>query len=666
MARMQRTLTGPAGLDRRQVMAGAAMAAGTAFGGLAAFAQGAAGTIKLRLMETTDIHMHVAPYDYYRDSADDTVGLAKTAALIAKARTEARNSLLFDNGDFIQGNPMGDLIAFERGLKAGEAHPMIRAMNQLKYDVATLGNHEFNYGLPFLDTALSGAEFALVLANLHKGQAGANPRADQTYLKPYVILERAVTDEAGQAHQIKIGVIGFTPPQIMQWDQAHLRGKVNARDIIETARAYVPEMRERGCDLVVALCHSGIGNAAPQGNDENASLLLSRVPGIDVIFMGHSHQLFPSPAFQNVPGADIAKSTLNGIPAVMPGFWGSHLGIVDFTLQKDGGKFRVVDFKVEAPSIFRREQGKVTALAEPVEAMLSMVKPDHEQTLAYIRKPVGRTARRLDSYFSLVTDSPALQVISDAQIWYARQLLAGTPHASLPLLSAIAPFKAGGRGGPNAYSHVEPGEMALKNVADIYVFPNTLKAVKLNGAGLKDWLERSAGQFNQIKATDAEQPLVNSGFPTFNFDIIDGVTYKIDVSQPDRFDKDGKLADANASRIADLAYNGQPVRPDQEFIIVSNNYRAGGGGNFAGLNGSQIVLDAPDYTRDIIIKFLMQAGTIDPRPDNNWGFKPVPGATNVVFESSPKARAYLAEIPHVKDAGDAAGGFAKFRIELGK
>ena len=208
--------------------------------------------------------------------------------------------------------------------------------------------------------------------------------------------------------------------------------------------------------------------------------------------------------------------------------------------------------------------------------------------------------------------------------------------------------------------------MALKNVADIYVFPNTLKAVKLNGAGLKDWLERSAGQFNQIKATDAEQPLVNSGFPTFNFDIIDGVTYKIDVSQPDRFDKDGKLADANASRIADLAYNGQPVRPDQEFIIVSNNYRAGGGGNFAGLNGSQIILDAPDYTRDIIIKFLMQAGTIDPRPDNNWGFKPVPGATNVVFESSPKARAYLAEIPHVKDAGDAAGGFAKFRIELGK
>lgn len=629
------------------------------------FAQAGAGTVKLRILETTDIHVHVHSYDYYRDQPDDTVGLARIATLIEKARGEAKNTLLFENGDFLQGNPLGDLVAFERGFKEGDRHPLIRAMNSLKIDAGTLGNHEFNYGLAFLEKSLAGAEYPLVLANVAKGKLAANARADQTLLKPYVILEREVTDEAGGKHRIKIGVIGFTPPQIMQWDQTHLKGNVETRDIVASAAAFVPEMKERGADLVVALAHTGIATGNPQGMDENAAFYLAGVKGIDVILTGHSHLVFPGPNYKDRPGVDIEKGTLNGIPAVMAGFWGSHLGQIDLTLQKDGGTYRVVEHKSGAIPIFKRESGKIVPLAAPNASMLVSIEADHNATLEYVRRPVGKTAKAMDTYFALVSDNAALQVISDAQIWAVKQLLAGTPHASLPLLSAVAPFKAGGRGGADFYTQVPEGQVALKNVADLYVYPNTLRAVKVNGQQLKDWLERSAGIFNQIKPGDAEQALLNPSFPAFNFDMIDGVTYEIDLAQPSRYDGDGKLIAPDANRIVNLAYQGKPVTADQQFVVCTNNYRASGGGNFPGNDGTTIVVEAPDATRDVIIKYFQQTGTLNPKADGNWRFKAVAGASNVVFESNPKGRDLAGTVKGVSYLGEGQNGFARFRLDVG-
>jgi 2',3'-cyclic-nucleotide 2'-phosphodiesterase/3'-nucleotidase len=653
------------GFTRRHIVGGAAALAGTMTMPTAGYSQAGAGTIQLRILETSDIHVHVHSYDYYRDQADETIGLARVASLIDKARGEARNSLLFENGDFLQGNPMGDLVAFERGFKAGDAHPVMKAFNQLKFDAGTLGNHEFNYGLDFLAKALATAEYPLVLANVAKGQLAGTPRGDDTLLRPYVLLDRDMVDEAGVTHRLKVGVIGFTPPQIMQWDQAHLRGKLDTRDIVASARAWVPEMRERGADIVVALAHTGFAGGNPQGMDENAAAYLAGVPGIDVILTGHSHLVFPGPNYKDRPGLDIEKGTVNGIPTVMPGFWGSHLGQIDLTLRKDGSSFRVVGHRSAALPIFRRDQGKVVPLAEPKVAMLQSTQADHEATLEYVRRPVGKTARAMDTYFALVADSAALQTISDAQIWYARGLLKDTPLAALPLLSAVAPFKAGGRGGVEFYTQVAEGQVALKNVADLYIYPNTLKAVKVTGRQLKDWLERSAGIFNQIKASDDEQPLINPAFPAFNFDMIDGVTYRIDVSQPSRFDGQGKLVSADASRIIDLAHQGKPVQPTDEFVVVTNNYRASGGGNFPGNDGTTIILDAPDATRDVIIKFFQQTGTLDPKADGNWRLAPVSGARNVTFESNPRARELTGSVRGVSFAGDAPNGFAKYRIDLG-
>ena len=649
--------------NRRHVVAGlASIPLSASFSGMGR-AQGA-GLVKLRLMATTDAHVHVYPYDYYRDVEDHTVGLAKVATLIDAARAEARNSLLFDNGDFVQGNPLGDLVGYERGLKEGDEHPMIRAMNAIGYDAGTLGNHEFNYGVPFLDKVLARAAFPMVSANVVKGAATGDPRRAPAYVKPYVILQRTVTDEAGATHPIRIGVIGVVPPQITTWDRANLAGKLDAFDMVDAAAAYVPEIREQGVDLVIMLAHTGLAASARVGMDENAAHHLARIAGIDAMFTGHLHLVFPGPNFRDMPGFDLAKGTVHGVPSVMPGFWGSHLGVIDLELRRDANRFRVVGHGVENRAIFRRDQGRVVPLVEARPSILSTVTADHEATLAYVRKPVGRSDVALETYFSVVSDGAAMQFIADAQVWGAKKLLAGTPHAGLPFLSAVAPFKAGGRSGPAFYTDVPAGEIAIKHIADVYLYPNTLQAVRIDGEQLLGWLERSAGQFRRVRPdTVEEQPLVDAAFPTFNFDVIKGVTYQIDVSKPSRFDAAGKLLDAAASRIVDLRHEGRPVGPRDEFVVVTNNYRAAGGGAFPGADGKTVILEAPDPTRDIMIRYMAEVGTISPKPTNNWRFARVAGATNVVFESSPRARS-IAMPANVRAAGDGAGGFAKFVIDL--
>ncbi|WP_170424014.1 bifunctional 2',3'-cyclic-nucleotide 2'-phosphodiesterase/3'-nucleotidase [Ruegeria arenilitoris] len=619
----------------------------------------------LRIMETTDIHVHVFPYDYYADKPRDTVGLSRTASIINDIRAEATNSLLVDNGDFLQGNPMGDYIAYERGMKDGDSHPIITAFNTVGYDAATLGNHEFNYGLEFLDKALAGAEFPVVLANIAK-EKGANPRDDKTLVQPYAILDREIEMGDGTKHPIKIGVIGFTPPQIMNWDRKHLEGNVEARDIVETAQAYVPEMKEQGCDLVIALSHSGIGSADHADGMENASVVLAGVDGIDALVTGHNHLVFPSPTFADRPGIDIEKGTLMGKPAVMGGFWGSHLGLLDLLLERDGNEWRVVTTTSEARPISKRNEDRsITALVGDDQKVLDSVAQDHDETLAYVRRAVGKTSAPLHSYFALVADDPSVQIVSIAQKWYVEEMMKGTEHEGLPILSAAAPFKAGGRGGPDYYTDVPVGDVAIKNVADLYLYPNTVRAVRVNGAQVRGWLERSAGMFNQIEAGSNDAILLNPDFPSYNFDVMDGVTYQIDLSQPSRFGPKGEEINPDAARIVNLAFKGEPVTDDMEFIIATNNYRASGGGSFPGALGDTIVFEAPDTNRDVIVRYIVEQGTIDPKADANWSFAPLEGTT-VLFETGPKARDYISDVKGVaiEDAGEGADGFAAFRIKL--
>ncbi len=619
-------------------------------------------TVKLRLLETSDLHMAVYDYDYYAARQDNTVGLAKIATLLRAARAEARNSLLFDNGDIIQGNPLGDYMALPGKLKpaqgASGGHPMFRAMNLLGYDAATFGNHEFNYGLDFLHDALRTANFPFVCANIETIDG-------KPFATPTMVLRRQVIDEAGQAHGLRIGVIGLVTPQIMIWDKARLDGRIRTTDIVEAAAAHLPGLR-RNCDLVVALSHSGIASAPRHGGDENASLYLAALPEIDVVLTGHAHRVFPGPDYDGQPGVDARRGTLAGKPAVMPGFWGSHLGIVDLTLEQDAaGAWSVAGFRVEARPIYRREGRRAVSLVADDAAVLAAAAPEHAATLRWMEQPVGATTRPISSFFALIGNEASLSVVNAAQLWYARPLLAATPYAGLPVLSAAAPFKVGGSG-PAAFVDIRAGALDMKDIAGLYPYANTVCAVRASGAVVREWLERAATIFNRIDpAAAGPQALTNPKVPSYMFDVISGVTYAIDLTQPARYGSEGRLVDPAAHRIVELRHAGRPIDPAQDFIIVTNNYRAYGGGGFPGTGAAQVVLAAPDLNRDVLVRYVTQHQPLTPVVEPVWHFTRPDKPVQLVFNGNADTAGRLDAHPEVHRLGDGENGFVRYGFTLG-
>ncbi|WP_313625652.1 bifunctional 2',3'-cyclic-nucleotide 2'-phosphodiesterase/3'-nucleotidase [Kosakonia sp.] len=629
-----------------------------------------AATVDLRILETTDLHSNMMDFDYYKDTATEKFGLVRTASLINAARNEVKNSVLVDNGDLIQGSPLGDYMA-AKGLKAGEVHPVYKAMNTLDYAVGNLGNHEFNYGLDYLHKALAGAKFPYVNANI------IDAKSKKPLFTPYLIKETPVTDSDGKTHTLRIGYIGFVPPQIMVWDKANLSGKVTVNDITETARKYVPEMRAKGADLVVVVAHSGLSAEPYQAMAENSVYYLSEVPGVDAILFGHAHAVFPGKDFAAIKGADIQKGTLNGIPSVMPGMWGDHLGVVDLVLNNDSGKWQVRESKAEARPIYDAAAKK--ALVGEDSKLVEILKHDHDATREFVSKPIGKSADNMYSYLALVQDDPTVQVVNNAQKAYVEHFIQGDPDlAKLPVLSAAAPFKVGGRkNDPASYVEVEKGQLTFRNAADLYLYPNTLVVVKATGKEVKEWLECSAGQFNQIDPhSDKPQSLINwDGFRTYNFDVIDGVNYQIDVTQPARYDGECQSVNPQAERIKNLTFNGKPIDPNTVFLVATNNYRAYGG-KFAGTGDSHIAFASPDENRAVLAKWISdetkQKGEIHPAADNNWQLAPIhsDAKLDIRFETAPtdKAAAFIKEkarYPMAKVANDDIG-FAIYNIQLNK
>ncbi|HGU9823692.1 TPA: bifunctional 2',3'-cyclic-nucleotide 2'-phosphodiesterase/3'-nucleotidase [Enterobacter cancerogenus] len=629
-----------------------------------------AATVDLRILETTDLHSNMMDFDYYKDTPTEKFGLVRTASLINAARDEVKNSVLVDNGDVIQGSPLGDYMA-AKGIKKGEIHPVYKAMNTLDYTVGNLGNHEFNYGLTYLHDALAGAKFPYVNANI------IDVKTQKSLFTPYLIKETQVVDKDGNTQTLKIGYIGFVPPQIMTWDKANLDGKVTVNDITETARKYVPEMREKGADVVVVVAHSGLSADPYQVMAENSVYYLSEVKGVDAILFGHAHAVFPGKDFASIKGADIDKGTLNGVPSVMPGMWGDHLGVVDLVLNNDSGSWKVIQSKAEARPIYDAAAKK--SLAGEDKKLVDVLKHDHDATREFVSKPIGKSADNMYSFLALVQDDPTVQVVNMAQKAYAEHYIQGDPDlAKLPVLSAAAPFKVGGRkNDPASYVEVEKGQLTFRNAADLYLYPNTLVVVKATGSEVKEWLECSAGQFNQIDPNSSKpQSLINwDGFRTYNFDVIDGVKYQIDVTQPAKYDGECQAIHPQAERIKNLTFNGKAIDPNATFLVVTNNYRAYGG-KFAGTGDDHIAFASPDENRSVLAAWIgaesKKTGAIHPAVDNNWRLAPIHSDTplDIRFETSPsdKAATFIkdkAQYPMKKVATDDIG-FAIYQVDLSK
>ncbi|ABR46769.1 5'-Nucleotidase domain protein [Alkaliphilus metalliredigens QYMF] len=560
---------------------------------------------ELVIMGTTDIHSYIMPYDYLKDAEAPKIGLSKTATLVDQKRVQHANTLLFDAGDAIQGSMLAYLEAVVEPLKEGEVHSTINAMNIMEYDGAVIGNHEFDFGLDFLQRAHEDAQFPIVSANIYK------VGTDETYFTPYVILDREVDGKA-----IKVGVIGFVPPQVTTWSKLHLEGKVEAREIVETAEKFIPMMREDGADLIIAVGHTGIDIS--ENASENVGYQLSQVEGIDAMILGHQHRLFPSETYADMEGIDVEKGLINGVPTIMPGSWGNHLGLIKLELVHRDGVWEVID----SQSIV---EGVEEVEAKP--SIVEFVKERHTATIEYVNGAVGRTVANLNTFFGRVMDNKVTKLVNDAQLWYANNFFKGTEYEDANLISSTAPFKMG-RQGPTYFTNVEAGGIAIKDVADIYIYDNTLHVVKVNGEELLQWIETAADNFEQIDPSKTEdQVLLDYAFAGYNFDVFTDIEYQIDVTQP------------SGSRVVNLSYEGEPVTAEMEFVVVTNNYRATGGGDH--LKGAEIILSSTDENRNIIIDYIREMGEADPQEENNWSILPIETAGRLIFRSSLLGKDYI-------------------------
>jgi 2',3'-cyclic-nucleotide 2'-phosphodiesterase/3'-nucleotidase len=527
----------------------------------------------------------------------------------------------------------------------------------------TLGNHEFNFGLDYLNAVIGGAKFPVVCANV------INSLTKTPYFKPYTILTRIFRDRENKPRIVRIGVLGLVTPQIVAWDGSWLRGKVETLDGYETAEKYVPVMKEAGADIIVVLAHSGIQDFPRKGGEENFAYFITSIPGVDVVIAGHAHEKFPGRAFEKTQGADNEKGTINGIPVVMPGSFADTLGEIVITLEKNGGAWERTDGSGSLIPVY--DSAARRADLPPDRETAELLTGVHDAVLNYIRAPVGAEeggassggslTEALTSFFAVIRDDYSVQIINEAQTRYAEQVLADTPYAGLPILSAAAPFKAGGRQGPRYYTNVPAGPLAIKNIADLYVYPNTVVILKLSGSGVKEWLEMSAGQFNQLGSFAGEQFIQNDDFPTYLFDVIEGVSYQIDTTQPAKYNRDGSVRNAGAERIRDLRFNGRPINPAQEFVLVTNNYRAYGGGNFPGGSPGNIIMETPDESRQVILRYIDEKRVITPRPNNNWSLILPKDSGPLLFLSSPDAQNNLPQ--GISFLRAAETGFAVYQIQ---
>lgn len=561
--------------------------------------------IQVRLLETSDLHAHLLGYDYTRLQPTTDYGLAHTAMLIQQARAERANTLLFDNGDLLQGSALGDWAAEQIIQGKITMHPVIAALNYLKFDAANLGNHEFNFGLDFLEKSLAGAKFPYVSANVYSVRTEQNDEELQAdmrtqgwhkpFVQPYALLERTFVDQNGHKHPIKVGVIGFVPPQIMVWDASHVKGRLYVRDMVAAAQYFVPKMQAEGADFIVALAHTGMNEQERYSEfTEQATRQLAQVPGIQAILFGHQHRLFPATdSYQNFAGVNSLTGEVYGVPAVSPGYWGSHLGVIDLTLQKTVNGWQVIEQEVAVRPI--------TAAFD--QGLVRQVQTAHQATVQWLEQPLVQITTPINSFFARVFPDSSTSFINAAQTWYGEQLKAvGELPAELPILSAAAPFRSGFQGADD-YTNISAGEITLRHLSDIYVYPNLLYGVRVTGAMLREWLEMSALAFNQLEVNRQEAQPLFSRYPSFNFDVISGLEYAFDVTQPPRYNHNGELINPQARRVIDLTYQQQPIKSTDEFIVMVNNYRAVGGGNFPYLNGETIIYQGTAEVREIIANF---------------------------------------------------------------
>ncbi|MFC6708910.1 5'-nucleotidase C-terminal domain-containing protein [Paracoccus cavernae] len=605
--------------------------------------------IDLQILATTDLHMNLFHEEEDGGRQGPLPSLARVATAIENQRKACKNTLLFDNGDFLQGTPLADFLAESAARKPDFLHPAIAAMNLVGYDAITLGNHDFAFGGDFLRKVLRKAHFSVSSANL------SMERPER--IRPSILLNREFSDRDGRNHLVRIGVIGLLPPQTPCWDRS-LQSFMSVRDMAEAVGEEVSALRFEGAHAVILLAHSGIDSGDYRRGMENGATALAALQGVDAVIAGHTHLVFPAPDFPVQPGIDPTAGTLAQKPAVMAGFWGSHLGVIRLVLSPCSTR----GWRVESG-----HSAVQSALSAPPHAgVAAIVRPVQAATRRHFERKVARSDVALDSRFALLGHDAGQRLVSMSQRWHVKHALRGTRWQNLPILATVTPSRAGGRSGPCHYTAIPPGPLNLQHLSELYPYPNRLVALKLSGRDLAQWLERSASAFRQILPDRPDQLLIDPDFPSYNFDAIDGLGWEIDLAQPARHKANGTLAAPDARRISDIRHYGRKVAPDDSFILVTNSYRQSETGLFAGLTtGREVALDDGTRARDVLRRYVTHCRRVEPPAASGFRFRPAQGRS-AIFETAPDAGRDLSAIAGFRpeDLGLSPEGFLRLRIHF--
>ncbi len=543
------------------------------------------GRFDLVIAATTDVHGRLRGWDYYANAPDPARTLAGAATIVDSVRTaNPGRVLLVEGGDILSGNP---LLYVAAKIAPPPVHPVIAAMNVMHYDAAVIGNHEFNYGVPALRAAIAKAAFPFVAANVRDAQG-------RPFVAPYTLIDR---------RGVRIAIIGATTPGSMLWDRDNLReAGLTVTDIVASVRSAVAEVKQRKADVVVVLLHSGLDEAATYDTvatglaSENVAARVPReINGINLVVYGHSHR-------------ELVDSTINGALLVQPRNWAASVALATLTLEKSKGKWSVVKH--------RGQSVKVAGHAES-PAVLAASALTHKATVTWVSTPVGRTAVTWRADSSRVVDAPITDLINEVM-----------RRASGADLAATAAFSLG--------ATLDTGAVTQAALSRLYPYENTLRAVRITGAQLRAFLEQSALYYRTLlpDGTAPSGGLVDPKIPGYNFDVVTGVDYVIDLTKP------------AGARITTLTRNGRAVQPTDSFTMALNNYRQSGGGGYAMLATAPVVFQKDVDIRSLIIDDVAKAGTLDPAKyaTVNWRLEPA-AARAIAYREQNRSR-----------AGEAAGG----------
>src|SRR5215207_9200323 len=453
--------------------------------------------VQITILGTTDLHGNINPIDYYTNKTDNR-GFAKVATLIKRVRKKQANVVLIDSGDTIQGSP---LESFHSRKNNAPPDPMMLVMSSLDYDAMAVGNHEYNFGLKVLEKARSEAKFPWLSANTYK------TATQKPHYKPYIVKELA---------SVRVGILGLTTPGVPHWDNPPNYTGLEFHEPVTEARKWVPILRDQEkADIVVIAMHMGLeedlrtGDVNPgQLPHENQAITIAKeVPGVDLIFMGHTHREVPS-------------LYINGVLLTQANHWGRHLARADLYLQKSGTGWRV--YAKSARTIPADDR------VEPDPDVVKLVEPYDRETQGWLSRVIGESPEELTAREARFRDTAILDLIQKVQM-----------EAGKADVSMVASF--------NSEARIDKGPVSVRDIAGLYVYENTLAVLEVTGQQLKDALEHSAKYYKPYVAGKSPKDLIDEKIPAYNFDVAEGVTYELDISKP------------IGQRIQNLRFRGHPL-----------------------------------------------------------------------------------------------------------